>query len=195
MSILFPCALVYAAWFALTRFPRKIPIILDFLRCCCFIVVLFLVLRSSLLQTLLFWPPHWLERIHQRRIVLERVQKAGGLEAIRKDCEAIVQTNAATGFQWFGHYNGTEPALPESLSALQPRMVRLWPEDNGMQSIEIQIFGGHATGGRGEDFYYLKFVCSPPPNFKSPFAVSPKAKVQYGNRKLADGIYESTGGS
>lgn len=195
LYVLVPCALLYAGWFALTRFPRKVPIILDFFRCCGFVFVLYLILRHSVLPTLLFWPPHWLERIDQRKIVRERVLDAGGWTAIRKDCEAIVQTNAATGFEWFRQPNGQEPALPKSLSALQPRMVQLWPEQNGMQSIQIQIFGAHATGGRGEDSYYLKVVCLPTPNFRSPFEVSPNAKVQHGNRELADGIYEETGHS
>lgn len=142
-----------------------------------------------------FWPPHWLERIQQRKIVRERVRNAGGWEAIRKDCQDIVLTNSATGFQWFGHFNGQESTLPKSLSALQPRVVQLWPEQNGMQSIKIQIFGGHATGGRGQDFYIITVVCSPPQNFRSPFEISPKTKVSYGNRELANGIYEATGGS
>ena len=194
--VLVPSGSVYGAWFALTRFPKKAPFILDLLRCCCFIFVVILVLLFSVSPTLIFWPPHWLERIHQRRIVRERVQEAGGLDAIRKDCEAIVQTHAATGFQWFYSFNTNDlSALPKSLAALQPRMVQLWPEQNGMQTIQIKIFGGHATGGRGQDFYILKVVCPPPPNFRSPFEVNPNAKVNYGNREVADGIYEATGKS
>ena len=64
-----------------------------------------------------------------------------------------------------------------------------------MQTIIIQIFGAHATGGRGEDFYGFKVVCPPPANVKLPFPSDPKAKVKFGGREIIDGVYEVTGGS
>jgi hypothetical protein len=153
------------------------------------IAILFLIYLG--LCSAAVWPPHWLERMQQRKIVLIRVQEAGGWQAIKTDCESIVVTSATNGFQWFRGLKD-EPPLPKSLAALKPRMVDLWPEKDGMQSIRIQIFGGHATGGRGQDFYILKVVCPLPPNVKSPFKSDPDAKVQYGDRKIVDGVYEVT---
>jgi hypothetical protein len=142
---------------------------------------------------LTFWPPHWLERNQQRKIVMERVQQAGGWDAIKKDCNDLVLSNSATGYEWFSRGNDTNnPALPKSLAILKPRMVDLWPEKDGMQSIRIQIFGMHSTGGRGQDFYILKVVCPLPPNIKPPFSVDPNAKVQYGDTKIVDGVYVVT---
>ena len=119
------------------------------------------------------------------------MQEAGGWDAIKKDCAGIVLTNAATGFEWFDG-SKDNPPFPKSLAALKPRYVDLWAEADGMQSIRIQIFGAHATGGRGQDFYILKIVCRLPPNVQSPFKADPNAKVQYGTRKIVDGVYEVT---
>ena len=156
---------------------------------CKWVAIIFLILWGF--NYIMFWPPHWLERMQQRKIVLQRVQEAGGWQEIRKDCESIVASNATNGFQWFRGLKD-EPPLPKSLAALNPRRVDLWPEADGMQSIRIQIFGGHATGGRGQDFYFLKIVCPLPPNVQSPFKSNPEAKVRYGDRKIVDGVYEVT---
>ena len=158
---------------------------------CKWVLIIFLI--SFCFEYLTFWPPHWLERNQQRKIVMERVQQAGGWEVIKKDCNDLVISNTATGFQWFSHWNDTNnPSLPKSLATLKPREVDLWPEKDGMQSIRIQIFGAHSTGGRGQDFYILKIVCPLPPSIKSPFSIDPNAKVQYGDRKIVDGVYEVT---
>jgi hypothetical protein len=156
------------------------------------VTVIFLV--GIGLNYITFWPPHWLERTRQRKIVLERVQDAGGWRAIKSDCEQIVTTGVTNGFHWF-HRSPDAPTLPKSLAMLKPRMVDIWPEKDGMQSVRIHIFGMHSTGGRGQDFYILKVVCPSPPNVRSPFKSDPEAKVKYGDRKIADGSYEVTGHS
>lgn len=137
------------------------------------------------------WPPHWIERMNQRKIVLERVQAAGGWPAIKSDCAGIVATGTTNGFHWFHRDTNASP-LPKSLTALKPHMVDLWPEKDGMQSVRIQIFGMHSTGGRGQDFYILKVVCPLPPNVHSPFKSDPDAKVKYGDRIIVDSVYEVT---
>lgn len=98
------------------------------------------------------------------------------------------------GFQWFDSYKDEMP-LPKSLSELQPRMIQLWPEPNGTESLRVRIFGAHATGGRGEDLYMLEFIYPMPTNVPSPFATDPNAKRYYPGRKIIDGVYEVTGGS
>lgn len=158
---------------------------------CKWVLIIFMI--SFCFECLTFWPPHWLERNQQRKIVMERIQQAGGWDAIKKDCNDLVLSNVATGCEWFSRWNNTNNLdLPKSLAILKPRMVDLWREKDGMQSIRIQIFGMHSTGGRGQDFYILKVVCPPPPNVKSPFSIDPNAKVQYGDRKIVDGVYEVT---
>jgi hypothetical protein len=145
------------------------------------------------LHLLAFWPPHWLEKMRQRKIVVERVQEAGGWEIIKRDCNDLVQSNAETGYQWYSRWNDTNSAaLPKSLAALKPRMVDLWLEKDGVVAIRIVIFGAHATGGRGQDFYSLKVICPWPQSAKFPFTVDPSIKVRYGDRKMAEGVYEVT---
>jgi hypothetical protein len=144
-----------------------------------------------LFNYIMFWPPHWLERMQQRKIVMQRVQAAGGWETIRKDCKKIVVANATNGFEWYKGLKD-EPPLPKSLAALNPRQVNLWPEANGMQSIRIQIFGGHATGGRGQDFFILKVLCPLPPNVRSSFKSGSESKAESGDRKIVDNIFEIT---
>ncbi len=156
---------------------------------CKWVVIIFVLFL--LFNCITFWPPHWLERMQQRKIVMQRVQAAGGWETIRKDCESIVAANATNGFGWFRDLKD-EPPLPKFLAILNPQQVVLWPEANGMQSIRVQIFGGHSTSGRGQDFYILKFVCPFPPNVRSSFKFDPEAKVQYGDRKIVDNVYEVT---
>jgi hypothetical protein len=193
-TALVPFALIFTAWYWLIHSSKKIKLSLRILCGFLFIILVLFLFCLTTLSISISWPPHWLERIQHRKIVLQRVQIAGGWEAIKKDCKGIVQTNCTTGYGWFrGEMD--DSTLPKSLAALQPRQIQLWPEKNGMQSIIIQIFGAHATGGRGEDSYIVHVVCSPPANVKLPFPFDPKAKVQFVGREVIDGVYEVTGGS
>ncbi len=141
------------------------------------------------------WPPHWLEKIQQRKIVFARVEQAGGWDHIKEDCNQLVQFNRTTGYQWFNHWYDTNyplPKLPDSLAKLKPERVDLFSEADGMQSIRIQIFGMHSTGGRGIDFYTIKVVCPPPLDVKPPAKVDPNSEIRCGDRKIVDGVYEVT---
>jgi hypothetical protein len=191
---LVPLAIVFTVWFLLIRSPEKVGFFLNLLRNAVFIFIALFVLFFYTLLISMSWPPQWLERIQHRKIVLQRVQIAGGWESIKNDCEGIIQTNCTTGYGWFRGITNN-PTLPKSIALLQPRQIQLWPEANGMQSLEIKIFGGHATGGRGEDYYGFKVVCPPPANVQLPFPFDPKAKVEFKGREVTNGVYEVTGGS
>lgn len=152
------------------------------------VVILFVL---SLVVHLLFsWPPHWLERIQQRRIVAERAQSAGGWETIKKDCAELVQTNGTNMF-WWSRYD-TNSVLANSLMALKPRRVDIVPAPNGMFAVQIQIFGMHSTGMRGQDFYSIKVICPRPASIPPPRTPPSEEKVQYGGKCIADSIYEMT---
>ncbi len=147
---------------------------------CRWVAIIFLIyLGLCFLES---WPPHWLERIQQRKIVAERVQNTGGWDALKKDCNELVQANFTNRFWWFR--NNTNVFLPKTLAALKPRLVEILPENGGMYSVKIQIFGGHATGLRGQDFYTLKVICP------SPSQTAPDPKVQHSGHRIVDGVYE-----
>ena len=192
--ILIPCVMIYGLWFALHRIPnQKARLVSDFIRCVLFVFIVLFVLFYMAIPTLVSWPPHWLERARQRQMVYQRVQDAGGWEAIRRDANELVQKYASTGYTWFALLKlKDEPAPPASFASLKPKQVDLYDEADGMCSVRINIFGYHSTGGRGQDSYTVKIVCPYPTNMPRHFHVNEDAKVRYGNRKIAEGIFEVT---
>ena len=140
----------------------------------------------------LIWigPPHWIERRQQRKIVIARVEAAGGWAAIKADCESMVREHGTNlSYHWIRGDKGAPP-LPKSLAAIEPRFIEFSPEVNGKLSVSIRIFGMHSTGGRGQGFYALKVVCARPPNAPFVGLTNPGAKVNYGGRKIVDEVYE-----
>ncbi len=94
------------------------------------------------------WPPVSVERREQRAKVLERVQSAGGWEAVRRDCISFAeqQTN---GF--YSHWCDTN--LPPAILALRPMMVQYEPQYG---CVSIRIFGIYSTGGHSTPYFGLE---------------------------------------
>jgi hypothetical protein len=137
------------------------------------------------------WPPHWLQRMNQRKIVRQRVVEAGGWDVIKRDSLELVQKYTAAGYVWLVYAKPDEnPPLPSSIAALKPKRVDFLFEGDGMCSVRINIFGGHATGVRGIDFYTLKVIC--PVTNVGAFKASSDPKRSQEGRKIADGIFEIT---
>lgn len=151
------------------------------------VVILFAVAVG--LHLLFSWPPHWLEKIHQRKIVTERAQSAGGWKAIKKDCAELIQSNGTNIF-WWTRYDTNAMALPSSLMILRPRRIEISPEPDGMFAVRIQIFGMHATGMRGQDYYSIKVICPRPASIPPPRTPPTEVKVRNGDKCIADSIYE-----
>jgi hypothetical protein len=99
------------------------------------------------------WPPHSLELKQQRQKVLERVQSAGGWEAVRKDCTTLAETNREQGLQLsWPHVD----QLPPALAVLKPQKVWFYPpQDSAVPVVHVKIFGMHATGGHSTPYYGL----------------------------------------
>ena len=164
------------------------------------------------------WPPPSIERRGQRQKVLERVQSAGGWEAVRKGCEALA-TNYPGGLTWFPpHCNAwvypnpqTAPhrnyvtifdygSLPSAVAALNPKEIRYDPprllrdakDEPQVAVVCITIFGRHSSGGHSTPDYGLEIPCGPGAENYEP---RPGRGVTPGNgytsfRKLADGVFE-----
>ena len=94
------------------------------------------------------WPPSSFERREQRQKVLERVQTAGGWDAIRRDCMALAAQNT-NGF--YSHWGDTN--LPPAILALKPMMVEYHPEYG---CVSMRIFGMHSTGGHSRPYFGLE---------------------------------------
>jgi hypothetical protein len=118
-----------------------------------FIVVLLYFQFPTIIALVNAWPPAFIERRTQREQVLERIQSAGGWQALQRDCATIVEQNRGTYFVWFrGHTN----ALPPSIAALKPREVRF--SDSQPEIVEIKVFGYRSTDGHQPPYFGLRVV-------------------------------------
>lgn len=133
------------------------------------------------------WPPRSIERRQQRATLMERVQAAGGWDAIRRDCVALAEQNTE-GF--YSHFRATN-GLPAAIIALKPMLVEYAPP-NGC--VRIRIFGMHSTGGHSTPYLGLEVDTSTN-------SVSYNHGAGYDNggvvgnhhsvaEKVAEGIYE-----
>jgi hypothetical protein len=95
------------------------------------------------------WPPKSVERRQQRAKVMERVQAAGGWDAIRRDCVTLAEQNT-NGF--YSHFRDTN-GLPAALVALKPMMVEYAPPTG---CVRIRMFGMHSTGGHSTPYFGLE---------------------------------------
>ena len=158
-------------------------------------------LFASFLLFVLFnpeaWPPAWWERRTQRERILQRVQSAGGWEALRRDCILLAQTNEI--IQWSRWHTNDAPVLPPAIATLQPQQVYFFPPKLlGPQSneprtpvVRIKIFGMHSTGGHSTPYFGLEIVAASSNEDYTPKArpaVSGNGHRNY--RKVSEGIYE-----
>lgn len=134
------------------------------------------------------WPPVSVERREQRAKVMERVQAAGGWDAIRRDCVRFAEQNT-NGFHSLG-FRDTN-GLPAALVALKPMEVEYQPQ---FGCVCIRIFGMHSTGGHSRPYFGLEVDTSTN-------SVSCNHGAGYGNggvignrhtvaEQVAEGIYE-----
>lgn len=160
------------------------------------LVVATLYLFFTLLNSDSF-PPRWHERRAQRQQVLERVQVAGGWEALRRECIAFAQTNDMV--QWIRGHTDDAPALPPAIMALRPQQVHYNPPKLlGPQSTEpqipvvrIKVFGMHATGGHSTPYFGLEVIAGAASEGYTPKArpaASGNGHLDY--RKVSEGVYE-----
>jgi hypothetical protein len=125
---------------------------------------------------LIWWPPASVERHSQRAKLAERVQAAGGWEAVRRDCIAFAAQNT-NGF--YSHWRDTN--LPPAILALKPMIVEYAPK---VGCVSMRVFGINSTGGHSTPYFGLEVVTS-----------TNRADYKHGGqhsvaKQVADGIYE-----
>jgi hypothetical protein len=106
-----------------------------------------LVLLGVFYQSLL--SPTSAERHTQREKVIERVQSAGGWDAIRRGCVSLAEQNT-NGF--YSHWQDTD-GLPTAIAALKPLLIEYQPQYG---CVRIGIFGIHSTGGHSTPDFGLE---------------------------------------
>jgi hypothetical protein len=93
--------------------------------------------------------PISVERRTQRKKVVERVQFAGGWDAIRRGCVSLAEQNT-NGF--YSHWQDTN-GLPAAIVALKPLMVEYQPQYG---CVRVTIFGIQSTGGHSTPYFGLE---------------------------------------
>ena len=124
---------------------RKHPVVHIIWGCFAFVGVL--VFLGVLSPTM--WPPISVERHQQRAEVLERVQTAGGWDAIRQGCIALARQNTNGFVSDYRHTNG----WPAAIAALNPIFIEYEPAFGCMS---IRIFGIPRTEGHSEPYFGLE---------------------------------------
>ena len=115
---------------------------------------------------------------------MERVQSAGGWDAIRRDCIAFAGQNTNGFYSHWGDTNG----LPPAIGALKPLLVEYMPPEG---CVRIRIFGIHSTGGHSTPYFGLEVACGTNAESYRPQphdAVSGNRHTSY--EQVADRIYE-----
>jgi hypothetical protein len=125
-------------------------------------------------------PPFWLQRLDHRQDVKERIQLAGGWDALKDDCSRLLQTNQSNNFFWYRGMTN-QPALPAVIAALQPMFVEVYTP----QIVDITLYGMGESGHRGVALYGLEIICG---TLADPDEPKPHPNGTY--RKMMDGVYE-----
>jgi hypothetical protein len=157
------------------------------------------------------WPPTFIERGEQRRIVAKRIEAGGGWMALKNAC-GLLASNALDGFVLRrSQRDGQEVfvlttinmesviPVPTVISNLRPRYLeydgrqslRSGEPETEVQVIRFRVLGGHATGGHSRPYYGLEVVFGPGGDMYRP---KPGGGVignsHYNYRLIAPGIYE-----
>ncbi len=113
------------------------------------ILLVILVVPFFFAEVLTWWPPIPVERHIQREKLAERVQAAGGWDAVRRDCVVFAELHTNGCFWPWDDTN----SLPSALAALKPLRVRYSPQYG---CVSVRIFGEHSTGGHSTPYFGLE---------------------------------------
>ena len=115
-----------------------------------FVLVLLVIFAGSLFFSwfLEWWPPVSIERRTQREKLGERVQAAGGWDAIRRDCISLADQHT-NGFLWYRR----DTNLPPAILALKPLTVEYEPQYG---CVRMRIFGAHSMPAHSSPYFGLE---------------------------------------
>lgn len=135
------------------------------------------------------WRFDTLERMRNRALTLERVESAGGWNAIVGGCDELVRLPQFYNYSWFGGRCVPPPesepvALPPALAALNPRFVQFSRISDTNWVLSLRLVAGRRYN------YGLRVMCSVPLE-KVPELGPPGSPVTVKlGRQLADRVFE-----
>lgn len=107
---------------------------------------------------------HWQERKRIYQDSSQRVDKAGGWQAIENASLAFAKNIAPKiYFNQLYFWRGkrlTTNELPATLESLQPHTIEFEPDEHGVPLLRIKLFGIHRTGLYDEPYYGIWVVCT-----------------------------------
>jgi hypothetical protein len=92
------------------------------------------------------------EKPHQRRVVFERVQSAGGWDTLRKESEDLLDKHRGGNFLW-NKWQTNMPPLTSALAALKPQTVWVDERSNLPPILRVDVFGMWHTGSEPTPYY------------------------------------------
>ena len=150
--------------------------------------------------------PNWAYRSTQRRMVLERVEAAGGWNAVHEGCQTLLSSNPDI-YEWrlgnqqllsvdsktFGFLtNVGSQTVPIAIRKLSPSYIKFefTPKVPGTTVLQVKMFGLLSSGGHSIPYYGLEVVLG-----SNVASYRPKKGVNtdihsWSYRKVAEGVYE-----
>jgi hypothetical protein len=126
-----------------------------------------------LLMTFGFEPPglnrlvlHF-EKPHQRQVVFERVQMAGGWDILRKESEDLLDKHNGDYFRW-DKWHTNMPSLTQAITSLKPQTVWVDERSNLPSILRIDVFGMWHTGSEPTPYYGIWITRYPLPATLNP---------------------------
>jgi hypothetical protein len=163
----------------------------------CFLLALCLALiaLSAPVCSPELFPPNWVQRKQQRKLLAERVAAAGGWSALYQECATLVESNKGGALVYYRR-DGKE--RPPCLAILKPKQITFYSPELGLDSepkvpvVKVKVFGMHSTGGNSYPYYGLEFVFGPEAGSYRPSpshgGVSGNGYARY--RQITNNIYE-----
>ena len=102
------------------------------------------------------------EKPHQRHVVFERVQSAGGWDILRKESEDLLDKYHGKDFLWM-KWETNRPPLPDSIAALKPQIIEIDERTNLPPILRVEIFGMWHTGSEPTPYYGIWIMRNPVP--------------------------------
>jgi hypothetical protein len=128
----------------------------------------------------------------EREWALERVQLAGGWDAIKRDCLVLAnEPNNADGFDWYQYGSASKwTPLPQAIAALNPIRV-MWNSNEPVPIVRIHVVGRYNTDNAWPQ-YWLWFVCREMPKDFWPRVTVEVPRFTPQIRRLTNSVFEVT---
>ncbi len=98
-----------------------------------------------------WWPPISVERRSQREQLAERIQAAGGWDAVRRDCISFAEQHTNDIYLSYSRLHDTN--LPPAILALKPLSIEYAPQYG---CVRMRVFGAHRMPAHNSPYFGLE---------------------------------------